>query len=137
MVSRSGRLYAAILTILWQSGSPLAAAEIAAKPELDTALRTADATRGKALYQACTGCHSIDENDIGPRHRGVVGRHAGSVSDYAYSEALKTSGVTWDAVTLNRWLANPSAMVPGTKMFFRIDDPQMRADIIAFLEQLK
>ena len=93
-----------------------------------------DATRGKALYQACAACHSIDENDVGPKHRGVVGRRAGSVADYGYSAALKASGITWDEATLDRWLVNPSALVPGTKMFFKIDDPQARADLIAYLK---
>ena len=96
-----------------------------------------DPGRGKALYQACEACHSIDENDLGPRHRGVVGRRAGSVEDYGYSMALKNSGLTWDAPTLDRWLTNPSALVPGTKMFFQISDPQSRADVIAFLEEQK
>lgn len=96
-----------------------------------------DPAHGKSLYQGCASCHSIDENDIGPKHRGVVGRKAGSIPDYAYSPALKNSGVTWDEVKLNQWLVNPSAMVPGTKMFFKIDDAQSRADIIAYLKQLK
>ena len=96
-----------------------------------------DPVRGKALYQACGGCHSIDDNDLGPRHRGVVGRRAGSLEDYAYSAALKASGLTWDEVTLDRWLTNPSALVPGTKMFFKIDDAQSRADIIAYLKEQK
>lgn len=95
-----------------------------------------DAARGKSLYQGCQGCHSIDENDLGPKHRGVVGRRAGKVEDYAYSNALKDSGLTWDETTLNRWLTNPSALVPGTKMFFKIDDAQARADIIAYLKEL-
>ncbi|MES1147019.1 MAG: cytochrome c family protein [Solimonas sp.] len=102
----------------------------------DTQL-TGDAARGKVLYQACESCHSIDDNDIGPKHRGVVGRVAGSVSDYAYSAALKQSGIVWDETTLDRWLTNPSAMVPGTKMFFKIDNAQDRADIIAFLKEQK
>ncbi len=96
-----------------------------------------DAVRGKQLYQACTSCHSIDEDDIGPRHRGVVGRKAGSVPGYAYSQALRASGIVWDPSSLDRWLSNPSALVPGTKMFFLIDDPQKRADIIAYLSELK
>src|SRR5450631_1520981 len=96
-----------------------------------------DADRGKNLYQGCQACHSIDDNDLGPRHRGVVGRHAGSVEDYSYSTALKNSGLTWDEATLDRWLTNPSALVPGTKMFFKIDDPHARADIIAYLKELK
>jgi cytochrome c len=96
-----------------------------------------DPSRGKTLYQACEACHSIDENDLGPRHRGVVGRLAGSVADYAYSAAVKNSGLTWDEPTLDRWLTNPSALVPGTKMFFQISDAQDRADIIAFLKDQK
>jgi cytochrome c len=96
-----------------------------------------DADRGKALYHACTACHSVDENDLGPKHRGVVGRPAGSIEDYSYSPALKSSGLKWDPQTLDRWLQNPSALVPGTKMFFKIDDAQMRADVIAYLQQLK
>jgi cytochrome c len=95
-----------------------------------------DAAHGKTLYQGCQACHSIDDNDLGPRHRGVVGRRAGSVEDYSYSTALRTSGLTWDEATLDRWLTNPSALVPGTKMFFKIDDPQTRADIIAYLKEL-
>ena len=96
-----------------------------------------DASRGKALYQACAACHSIDENDVGPKHRGVVGRRAGSIPDYGYSAALKASGITWDEATLDRWLINPSALVPGTKMFFKIDDAQARADLIAYLKEQK
>jgi len=100
-------------------------------------LANGDPVRGKSLYQGCEGCHSIDENDVGPKHRGVVGRKAGSLKDYAYSPALKSSGLTWDEANLNRWLSSPSAMVPGTKMFFKIDDAQSRADLIAYLKQLK
>jgi cytochrome c len=70
-------------------------------------------------------------------HRGVVGRRAGSISDYNYLLALKNSGLTRDPTTLDRWLSNPSALVPGTKMYFQIADAQMRADIIAYLAELK
>ena len=96
-----------------------------------------DPAHGKTLYQACQACHSIDDNDLGPRHRGVVGRRAGSVADYNYSPALKSSGLTWNPATLDRWLSNPSGLVPGTKMFFTVPDAQARADIIAYLAELK
>jgi cytochrome c len=105
-------------------------------PPVDIRLN-GDAVHGKVLYQGCQACHSIDDNDLGPRHRGVVGRRAGSVADYSYSPALKNSGLTWNELMLDRWLMNPSALVPGTKMFFKIDDPQARADIIAYLEELR
>jgi cytochrome c len=96
-----------------------------------------DSVRGKALYRGCEACHSVEDNDLGPRHRGVVGRLAGSVEDYSYSKALKQSGLTWNESTLDQWLTNPSDLVPGTKMFFKLDDPQARADVIAYLEELK
>jgi cytochrome c len=102
----------------------------------DPALK-GDAAHGKTLWQGCAACHSIDDNDLGPRHRGVVGRKAGVVPDYNYSAALKGSGLTWTEANLDRWLINPSELVPGTKMFFKIDDPQSRADIIAYLKELK
>jgi cytochrome c len=120
-------------------GAPAPTPVVASQPITATAnpFPQGDPERGKALYPSCTSCHSIDENEIGPRHRGVLGRKAGSVSDYAYSPALKASGVVWDKNTLDRWLTNPSAMVPGTKMYFLLADAQTRADIIAYLSQLK
>ena len=114
------------------AGTFIAAASLASVNSL-----LGDASRGKTLYQACEACHSIDQNDLGPKHRGVVGRSAGSVDDYVYSPALKNSGLTWDEPTLERWLTNPSALVPGTKMFFQLGDAQNRADIIAFLKEQK
>jgi cytochrome c len=121
----------AILAVGILAGAALATAVAA------NVTTTGDPTRGKALYQGCAACHSIDENDLGPRHRGVVGRPAGSIADYNYSPALKNSGLTWDETTLDRWLTNPSELVPGTKMFFKIDDAQSRADVIAYLKDLK
>lgn len=95
--------------------------------------RVGDPVRGQALYQGCMACHSIDDNDIGPRHRGVVGRRAASLPDYAYSAALRASDITWTPANIDRWLTNPQAMVPGAKMFFSVSNPQSRADIIAYL----
>jgi cytochrome c len=94
-----------------------------------------DPTRGKTVYQVCMGCHSLDEDDVGPRHRGVVGRAAGSVPGYAYSPALRNSHIVWDRVTLDRWLINPQGLVPGAKMFFAMPNAQDRADVIAYLTE--
>ena len=96
-----------------------------------------DPVRGKTVYQVCMGCHSLDEDDVGPRHRGVVGRVAGSVSGYAYSPALKNSRIVWSPDTLDRWLTNPQALVPGAKMFFAMPNAQDRADVIAYLTELR
>ncbi|GEN98178.1 hypothetical protein NSE01_00110 [Novosphingobium sediminis] len=83
------------------------------------------------------GCHSLGENDVGPRHRGVVGRMAGAVPDYAYSAALRQSGLLWTPANLDKWLTNPQKLVPGAKMYFSVAKPQDRADIIAYLAQQK
>ena len=93
-----------------------------------------DASRGETLYHDCMICHSLDKNSIGPKHRDVFGRKAGSVPDYNYSVALKASNIVWDDTTLEQWLANPQALVPGTKMMFSVSDVQDRADLIAFLK---
>jgi len=68
-------------------------------------------------------------------HRGVVGRPAGSVAGYAYSAALRGSGIVWSEEELDRWLTNPAGRVPGTKMHFQLPDPQARADVIAYLRE--
>jgi cytochrome c len=94
-----------------------------------------DADRGEQLYQACTDCHSLDKNDVGPRHRGVFGRNAASLPDYDYSDALKSANIVWNEETLDKWLTDPQAFVPGVKMFFHLDNPQDRADVIAYLKE--
>ena len=96
-----------------------------------------DAARGQVLYQGCMDCHAIDKDDVGPRHRGVGGSLAGSIPDFDYSKALKNSGLVWDEATLDRWLIDPSALVPGTRMFYSVDKPQDRADLIAYLKEQK
>lgn len=83
------------------------------------------------------GCHSLGDNDVGPRHRGVVGQAAGAVPNYAYSAALRTSGLVWTPANLDKWLTDPQKLVPGTKMYFSVVKPQDREDIIAYLAQQK
>lgn len=96
----------------------------------------ADATRGGDLYESrCFGCHSLDANRIGPMHRGVFGRKAGAVAEFAYSPAVKNSPVVWDEQTLDRWLTNSQQVIPGTRMNFRVALPEDRADIIAYLKK--
>ncbi len=95
-----------------------------------------DAVRGKELYAQCAGCHALQENSIGPMHCGLIGRPAGSVPGYDYSEAMKTSEIVWDAQKLDEYLVSPIAYVNGTKMGFAgLQDPSDRADLIAYLEQ--
>lgn len=100
------------------------------------AVEPGDVQRGKALYQAqCSACHSLNYNGVGPAHKGVFGRRAGSAPGYTYSPALAGSGLTWTEQTLARWLTDPEALVPGQKMGFKVADEQARADLIAFLKQ--
>lgn len=92
------------------------------------------AAHGQELYESrCGACHSIQTNRTGPRHLGVVGRRAGSVPGYDYSNALKAAGFVWTPARIDQWLQGPSRMVPGTKMFFTVADPADRAAIIAYL----
>ena len=94
-----------------------------------------DAAHGEELYQGCQDCHSLDKNDVGPKHRGVFGRKAGSIADFDYSEAVKKSGVTWNEATLDKWLTDPQAFIPGARMFYHLDSAKDRADVIAFLKE--
>jgi cytochrome c len=82
-------------------------------------------------------CHALDKNEIGPRHRDVFGNKAASVPGYDYSAALKASNIVWNEATLDKWLTDPQALVPGTKMAYAVDDAQDRADVIAFLKAAK
>lgn len=94
-----------------------------------------DAENGKLLYASrCIACHSIDASLAGPAHRGVFGRKAGSVIDFDYSPALKKSRVIWNEKTLDKWLANPEAFMPGQKMGYSVSDAGERADLIAYLK---
>jgi cytochrome c len=95
-----------------------------------------DATRGEQLYESrCMACHSLDANRVGPMHRGVYGRKAGSVPDFAYSVALSSSPIVWSDTTLNRWLTDPEALIPGQRMNIRVLSADDRADLIAFLRR--
>jgi cytochrome c len=93
-----------------------------------------DAARGAILYQGCQDCHSIEKNDVGPMHKGVVGRASGTVPGYNYSPALRNAKIVWTEQNLDKWLTNPQDFVPGTKMFYEVQNPQDRADLIAFLK---
>lgn len=96
-----------------------------------------NAANGHMLYDAkCGGCHSVDENRIGPKHRDVVGRRVASVAGYDYSDALKKLGGIWTTQRLDQWLQGPQAMAPGSKMFLSVSDAGDRRDIVAFLQSV-
>src|SRR4029453_13972655 len=80
----------------------------------------ADAAHGQELYESrCGGCHSLDANRVGPAHRGVYGRKAGVAPNFNYSSAVRNSSVVWEEATLDTWLTNPQALIPGQRMNFR------------------
>jgi cytochrome c len=98
-----------------------------------------DPVAGEAVFKKCKACHQIGEtarNAVGPVLNGVVGRPAGSIADYAYSDANKNSGLTWDEATLTKYLKDPRGVVPGTKMTFPgLPNETDVANVIAYLKQ--
>jgi cytochrome c len=91
---------------------------------------------GSQLFQRrCGGCHALDRDKEGPRLGGVYGRSAGSVTSFPYSDALKKSGITWTAETLEQWLTDTEKLVPGSDMPFRVESAEERRAIIAYLKQ--
>jgi cytochrome c len=98
------------------------------------AANTADPARGRELYETrCIACHSIDANRVGPAHRGVFGRKAGTARDYDYSPALRNARIVWNAQSLERWLADPEQTIPGQRMGYSVGEAADRADLVAYL----
>jgi cytochrome c len=97
----------------------------------------ADPKHGEELFhKRCGACHSLDREKEGPRLRGVFGRKAGTVATFNYSNALKAANVSWNADSLNQWLADTDRFIPDNDMNMSFKNPSERADIIAYLRQL-
>jgi|APAra7269097559_1048567.scaffolds.fasta_scaffold06939_3 cytochrome c len=97
-----------------------------------------DPAAGQKVFVKCQVCHSLDAgtNKVGPSLHGLIGRHSASIDGFSYSPAMKSANVTWDPATLDKYLTNPRAMVPGTKMLFPgLPKPEDRANLIAYLKQ--
>ncbi len=111
--------------------------EAALLASLPAPYRSADLHNGELHFALCRSCHTLvpgAPDMTGPNLHGVWGRRAGSKPDYAYSAALEATGWTWDATTLDHWLKDPRAAVPGTKMsFYGLHDDADRRDVIAYL----
>jgi len=117
--------------LLRAAASCLALAIPASAAAVDAA---GDPEAGAKVYTRCEACHTFAYDRTGPRHCGLLGRKAGSVAGFDYSEAMKRSGIVWNAQTLDRFLADPMSTVPGTTMGYAgIADAGERADLIAFL----
>lgn len=97
-----------------------------------------DPAKGEKVFGRCKTCHEVakQQNKIGPHLVGVVGRKAGAVEGFKYSDPMKSSGITWDEATLGQYLKDPKGFIPGNKMAFvglKKDDEV--ADVIAYLKQ--
>lgn len=100
-----------------------------------------DAKKGADVFvEECGDCHSPKEGKAkkGPPLFGVVGRKAGSVADFAYSDAMKQSGITWTPDKIDAYITAPRKVVPGGKMKYDgLPDAKAREDVIAYLAGLK
>jgi cytochrome c len=95
-----------------------------------------DAVRGEARFQDCAACHKLEAgvNNVGPSLRGIFTRKAGEIADFRYSPAMKRSGIVWTPETLEKFVSDPQAMVPGNRMpYAGMAGADDRADLIAYL----
>ncbi len=99
----------------------------------------ADPAAGERVFRKCLPCHAVGENaviKVGPVLNGLLGRPAGTYPGYNYTDANKNSKFVWDEATLAKYLINPKAAIPGTKMEFAgLPRPQEIEDVIAYLKQ--
>ena len=116
----------------------LALSILAAMPAGSAA--AADVEAGKTVFKKCALCHTTEagKNKVGPSLFGVVGRKSATLENFDYSEAMKKFDHVWDEETLDKYLADPRGVVPGTRMIFPgIKDKTERDDVIDYLETLK
>jgi cytochrome c len=115
------------------------AALVLAAATLARTARAQDAAAGEQVFRRCLPCHSIGEgakNKVGPELNGLDGRHSGTAPGYSYSDANKNSGVVWDKANFERYIADPRAMIPGTKMIFPgIKNPKDVENLWAYVSQ--
>ncbi|HJY77663.1 MAG TPA: c-type cytochrome [Burkholderiales bacterium] len=92
-----------------------------------------------ASFGACAACHSVDGSaGVGPSFKGVYGRKAGSAKGFAFSPAMRKSGLTWDDKSLDSFLTDPQKAIPGNVMPFPgVADGKQRAEIIEYLKTVK
>ena len=98
----------------------------------------ADAAAGQMIFSRCKICHSLDAGKkiVGPSLHAIFGRKAGTADNFAYSEAMKSSGIVWNDDTLEKYLRNPHEDVPGNNMAFPgLKNDKEIADLLAYLHQ--
>ena len=102
------------------------------------ALAQGDAEQGEKVFNQCKACHAVDEpqNKVGPHLVGIIGRPAGSVEGFKYSDALKESGITWNEETIAAYVADPRGYIKGNRMAFAgLKDEEDIADLLAYLKE--
>jgi cytochrome c len=106
---------------------------------LGAACADGDAVRGEARFQDCAACHKLEAgvNNVGPTLHGIFERKAGELATFRYSPAIKRSGISWTPETLDKFIADPQAMVPANRMpYAGMGNPTDRADLIAYLQKM-
>lgn len=92
---------------------------------------------GKELYTLCSGCHSPSYHRTGPRHCGLLGRVAGKVSGFEFTQVMRDSGIVWDRQSLDEFLKAPFKRLPGTSMGFSgMTSAEQRRQLIDYLASL-
>ena len=106
-----------------------------------SAIAAGDPEAGAKVFNKCRACHQVGptaKNGVGPELNGLAGRKTGSAAGYNYSDANKTSGLTWDEATFLEYIAGPQKKIPGTKMTFPgLPEEADRANVWAYLSQFK
>ena len=110
-----------------------------AEQPIEFFLASADPAQGEQVFKKCTACHTIDQgapNQLGPNLWGTMGAPIAHVAGFAYSDALKSKGGTWDWNTMSEWLKSPRSFAPGTKMTFAgLSNPEERAALLLYMNQ--
>lgn len=132
----------ASLALLAGCGSkPASETDQSSATDTSAPAQTASADVRPNAFAQCAACHAVAKgapHGLGPNLWGIAGTKAGDIKDYEFSPALKASGLVWDAATLDKWLENPRALVPGTKMsFVGISDPASRKELVDWLMKQK
>lgn len=121
------------------AAAPTRAAPAEAEP-IEPLLAEASVEAGERAARKCVACHTFEKggpNRVGPNLWDIVGADHGHIEAYAYSRVLRDMEGPWDYEALNKFLFNPRAYAPGTKMAFAgIKDTQERADVVAYLRSL-